>query len=153
MGRLKNKNKKIHVRFFRGTIAISLHHSFIVHHCIDFLVGNEERLVGLLVYSSFRRGATSCIWNSSVFTRTSSWNRQAVLKWGVNTESLRIQHSTAAQYSCKNESDVTGIVVTEHIRNKYSLPESLSLQLSHDTCSSISIRSTARNFSYCNQSN
>ena len=60
---------------------------------------NEEKLVALLVYYSFRRVATTGFQNISVITSNSSWIRQAVLKWGVNTESLRIQHSTAARHS------------------------------------------------------
>ena len=35
--------------------------------------GNEEKLVALLVYSSFRRVATSGIRNSSVATSSISW--------------------------------------------------------------------------------
>ena len=34
---------------------------------------NEEKIVALLVYSSFRRVATSGIWNSSVATSSISW--------------------------------------------------------------------------------
>ena len=50
---------------------------------------------------------------------------------GKKTELLRIQHSTAARYCYKNESNVTRLVATENIGNKYSLWESLLLQKSH----------------------
>ena len=45
---------------------------------LDFLVfqsfGNEEKLVSLLIYSSFRLVATSGIQNSSVATSSTSFN-------------------------------------------------------------------------------
>ena len=55
---------------------------------------------------------------SSVATSSISWIRQALLKWGVKTESLRIQHKLIARYSNRNESDVTKLVATEHVRIK-----------------------------------
>ena len=51
--------------------------------------------------------------------------RQALLKWGVNTESLRIHHNTAARDSHKSVSDVTRLLAKEHVRNKYSLRETI----------------------------
>ena len=78
---------------------MSFHHSISVQNCIDFLVINEEKLVALLVYFSFRLVATSGIRNSSVATSSSSWIRQAVLRLGVNTKLFRIPHSTEAEYS------------------------------------------------------
>ena len=52
----------------------------------------------------------------------------AVIKLGVNTESLRIHHSTAARHSWNGLSDVTRLVTTEQVRNKYSLLESIFLK-------------------------
>ena len=79
---------------------------------------NEGKLVALLVYSSFRRAATSGLRNISVAISSNKWIRKAVLEWGVNTESIRIQHSTAAQHSDWIGFDVTRPVATEHVRNK-----------------------------------
>ena len=62
-----------------------------------WLFGNEEKPVELLVYSSFRQVATSGFQNHSVATRSSRSIKQAVLEQGVNTESLRNQHSSAAR--------------------------------------------------------
>ena len=59
----------------------------------------EEKLVALLAYSSVRWLATSGFRSVSEATSNSSWIKQAVINWGVNTESLRIQHSTAARHS------------------------------------------------------
>ena len=42
--------------------------------CVFYSFRNEEKLVALLVYSSFRRVATSGIRNSSVATSSISWN-------------------------------------------------------------------------------
>ena len=42
--------------------------------CIFYSLRNEEKLVALLVYSSFRRVDTSGIWKSSVATSSISWN-------------------------------------------------------------------------------
>ena len=60
----------------------------------------------------------------SVFTSGGSQVRQAVLKWGVNAESLRTQYSTAAQHSDRNDRDFTRLVAMELVRNKYSISES-----------------------------
>ena len=109
--------------------------------------------MALLVYSSFRGVATSGFRNKSVATSNSSWIRQAVLKWGVNTESHRTQHSTAARDSYESTSDVTRLLATGQVRNKYSLRQSISLQLSQATCSSILNNSTVLNCRYCHQSN
>ena len=54
---------------------------------------NEEKLVALLVHSSFRRVATVNFLFNPVATNDSSTLMQAVLKWAVNTESLFNQHS------------------------------------------------------------
>ena len=67
-------------------------------------------------------------------------------------KSLRIQHSTAARHSYQNGSDVSRLVATEHSRNKYSLRESITLQICQNICSTILIKSTALNCTYCNQS-
>ena len=53
-----------------------------------------------------------------------------MLKWGVIPESLRIHHSTAAQYSYKDDCDLTRLVGTERVRNIYSLLESFTLYCS-----------------------
>ena len=75
-----------------SSISLAVFHSF----------GNDEKLVALLVYSSFGRVATSNIWKISVATSNIGWIRKAVLNWGVNMESLRIHHSVAARYSNRN---------------------------------------------------
>ena len=38
-----------------------------------YFVRNEKKIVAILVYSSFRQVATSCIRNSSVATSSNSW--------------------------------------------------------------------------------
>ena len=134
-----------------------MHISSLISLSIFYSFRNEEKLVALLVYSSFRRVAPSGIQNSSVPTISIIWIKQAVLKWGVNTESLRIQQCTAARYSNRNECDVTRLVATEHtygthVRNKYSLRESNLLQKNHATCSSNSIKSNAQNCIFRHQS-
>ena len=44
-----------------------------VNLCVLYFFRNEEKLVALLVYSLFRRVATSCIRNNSVATSCISW--------------------------------------------------------------------------------
>ena len=129
-----------------------MHNSLSISLCIFCFYGNEEKLVALIVYSSFRRVATSGIRNSSVATGSISWIKQAVFKWGVGTESLRIQHSTAAQFSYKNESHITRLVATEHVQNKHSLLESTLVQISPVTWSPNFNSRTALNFTDCTQS-
>ena len=108
-------------------IVIPFHHSFVVLWCISIFARNEEKLAPLLVYSTFRRVPTSGVLNNSVATSSSIWIGQAVLKWGVNMESLRYQHSTAAQNSYWIGYDVTRLVATEHLRSKLSLLDSFTL--------------------------
>ena len=118
--------------------------------CDFYFFRNEGKLVALLVYSSFRRVSTSGIQNNSLATSSISWIRQAVLKWGVNTESLRIHHSTAARHSWNSINDVTRLVTTEHVRNKYALPESIFSLASHATSNTNLKKSTGFNCTYCN---
>ena len=92
------------------------HFSFI--HSVVFVFRNEEKLVARLVSSSFRRVATSMLRRISVLTSSVSQIRQVVLKGGMNTESLHIQYSTAAQHCYRNDSDVTRLVAKEQVRNK-----------------------------------
>ena len=129
-----------------------MHISPSIRLAVFYSFGYEEKLVALLIYSSFWRVAINGIGNSSVAISSISWIRQDVLKWGVKTESHRIQHSTAARYSNRNENDVTGLVATEQVRNIYSVRESDLLRISHATCSSKSIGSNALNFTCCHQS-
>ena len=100
-----------------------MHISLFIHSVV-LVFGNEEKLVVIRVHSLFRRVATSMFRRLSVFTSSGSQVRQAVIKRRVNTESLRIQYSSAAQHSYKNHCDVTTLVATERVRNKYSLLES-----------------------------
>ena len=51
-----------------------------------------------------------------------------MLKLGVNPESLRFHDSTAARHSKSSVGDVSRLVATEHVRNKYSLRESVHLK-------------------------
>ena len=44
-------------------------------------------------------------------------------------------HSTAARHGWKSFSNVTRLVTREHVRNKYSLRDSILLQTSHATSS------------------
>ena len=66
---------------------------------------------------------------------------QAKLKWGVIPESLHIHHSTAAQYIYKIDCDVTRLVATERVRNKYSLWRSFTLY-----CNSVILINWQRQF-------
>ena len=50
------------------------------------------------------------LWRISLFTSSGSQVKQAALKGRVNAESLRIQYSTAAQHSYRNDFDVTRVV-------------------------------------------
>ena len=81
----------------------------------------------LLVYSSFKRAATSSLRRISLATRGSVKVIQALLKLRMNTESLRIQYSNAPQLISWNDCDVSRLVVTEHERNKYSLLDCFTL--------------------------
>ena len=90
---------------------------------VFYFSGKAEKLVALLVYSSFRRVTTSGIRNSSAATSSISWIRQAVLKWRVNTESLPIHHNNATRPSQNCINEVTRLVATEHVRKNYSLRE------------------------------
>ena len=106
---------------------------------------NEEKLVALLVYSSFVRVAISGFRNISVFTSSGS-----IL---CSNEEWFRNHSafTTAQHS-NSINDVTRLVVTEHVRNKYSLRESILLQASHVFSSTNLNQGTAVNCTYRNQS-
>ena len=110
---------KIHLIIFFTLILSS------INLCIFYSFRNEEKLVALLVYSSFRRVATTRIWNSSVPLIVIVVCAQVV----VNLESLRIHYSTAAWHSNSNVCDVTRLVATEHVRNNCSLRESKQLKV------------------------
>ena len=94
-----------------------MHILFFIYSVV-FVFRTEERLVAILVYTSFRRVVTSMLRRISVFKSSDSKITQAVLKWGVNTEWLRIQHSNAAKHSERNDCDVTRLVATERVRNR-----------------------------------
>ena len=81
-------------------------------HLVVFVFRIEEKLVAILVHSSFGRVATSKIRRISVFTSSGSQLRQAVIKWGVNKESLRTQYSTATHQIDGSDCDVTRLVAT-----------------------------------------
>ena len=76
MKKLRNKIKyKIH------DFSLKIHQiiiSMVISSSLEYLVfqsfGNEEKLVSLLVYSSFRLVATSGIRNSSVATSSTNFN-------------------------------------------------------------------------------
>ena len=107
-----------------------LTHIYSFIHSVVFVFRNEETLVAKLFHSSFGRVATSMLRKISVFTSSGSQNRQAVLKWEVITESLRVQYSTSAQHSDRKDCDVNRQVSTERVRNKYSLLVSFTLYCS-----------------------
>ena len=88
-------------------------------------------LVGLLVYSSFRRAATNMLRRSSVLTSDGSQISQVELEWGVNMNSLRIQFSTTEQSRGWYDCDVTVLVAAERVRNKVLLPKSYTLIYTH----------------------
>ena len=129
-----------------------MHISTLINSLIS-LLRNEEKLESLLVYSSYRRVVTSVFRNSSVATGSSSWINQAVLKWRVSTESLRNQHSTAAQPSYQNGNGVIRPVATEHVGNRYWLRESILLQFSQVICSPVSKNNSTLNYTHFNQEN
>ena len=89
--------------------------SFIKSYVIVFR--NEEEILTLLVHSSFRRIATRISRRIFVLTFSGSDIREAELKSGVKTDSLRIQYSNTAQLSDWNECDVTRLVSTEDVGN------------------------------------
>ena len=126
--------------------------------CFNSLVllfRNEEKLVALLIHSSFKRVVTSGFRINFVASRSSSRNKQAVLKWGMNMESLRIQQIIAARHSYYNGSDVTRLVATRkktRTEKKHSFRESITLQFSQATCTLSLVKSTVLNCTYCNKS-
>ena len=88
---------------------------------------NEEELLAVLAYSSIRRIPTSNLGSISVATSSGLQVKQAELKWEVNTDSLCVESSTAAEPSGWNGRDVTRLVATEHVGNKKSLLVSCTL--------------------------
>ena len=90
-------------------------------HSVVLVFRNEGNLVALVVDTSFRRVATSMLQRISGLTTSGSHARQAVLKWGVNTERLQIRYSIAAQHTDTIDCDVTRLVMTERTQNKKSL--------------------------------
>ena len=96
-----------------------------------FVSRNEEKLVSVHFYSSFRRKATSMFRRISVFTSSGSQFSQVERKFGVNTVSLRVQYSITAQPIGWNSYDVTRLVPMEHVRYKKHLLESVTLSYSH----------------------
>ena len=73
----------------------------------------------------------------SIFTSSDRQVNEAGFKRRLNTDSLRIQYSITAQLNGRNDCDVTRLVATEHVRNKYSLQKSFSLFNSHATIRSL----------------
>ena len=61
------------------------------------MVRIDEKLVALLVYSSFKRVATSILRSNSVITSSDSLVIQTERELGVNTDSVGIQYSITAQ--------------------------------------------------------
>ena len=82
-------------------------------HSIVFVFRNEEKIVALLIYSSFKRVATRMLRRNLVFTFSGSQFSQTERKLGVNTVSLCIQYSIRAQFGNWNDCDVTRVVATE----------------------------------------
>ena len=101
------------------------------------LVRNEEKLVVLLLYSSFRRRVAISFRRKSALTSCGSQFIQSQRKWGVNKDSLQNQYSIMAQLRVRNQCDVTGLVPTEDVRSKYSRLETFSIFSSHAAISSI----------------
>ena len=81
-----------------------------------FVFRNEEKLVAPLVYSLFRRVATSMLRRISVYNTSGSQVSQAECKWGVNTDSLRIEYSFTAQIGGRNDCNITKLVAMEHVQ-------------------------------------
>ena len=114
--------------------------SFISSLVVVFLT--EEEIVALSVYSPLRRVATSMLQTIPAFTAGGSQISQTECKWAVKIDWLSIQYSVTAQHSGWNGCDVTKLVASEHLRNKYSLPESLFSLISHAAISSFTNNST-----------
>ena len=96
--------------------CISIKHQYLI-------VINEDNLLALLVYSSFKRVATSSLQRVSpqplVATVTFI---QAVLKLEVNTETLRIRYSIAAPLSSLwINLEVNRLVAIEHCERRFTL--------------------------------
>ena len=70
---------------------------------VDYLsfqsFGNEEKLVSLLVYSSFRLVATSSIWNSSVATSSTRFNSVSATS-GIRNSSVATSSTSFNSFSC-----------------------------------------------------
>ena len=79
--------------------------SFFLSLVFDFRI--EEKLVALLIHSSFRRVATSMVRRISVLTSSGSQFSQVDRKLGANTDSLLIQYGNMAQLSNWNDCHVT----------------------------------------------
>ena len=98
-----------------------------------FVIGNEEKRIALLVYSTFGRVAGSMLRRISVFTSSGSQLIQVEVKLVVNTVSVRNQYSITAQISGRKDCDVTRLVAREPVWNKYPLLESFTLCCSSST--------------------
>ena len=108
---------------------------------LDYLVfysfGNEEKPVSLLIYSSFPLVATGGIRNSSVATSSTSFNSvsatSGIRNSSVTTSSTSFNSISGAQIRrdygvtsiVRMICDITRLMATEHVRNKYSLRESI----------------------------
>ena len=86
-----------------------------------FVFRNEEKLVGLLVYSSLWRVATIMVRRISVFIGSGSQVSQADRKREVIIDSLRIQYSSTAQLNGWSDSDVSRPITPEQVPIKQSL--------------------------------
>ena len=85
-------------------------------HSLVFVFRNKQKLVALLVYCPFRRVATSIFRRITVFISSGRQFTQVEFKLGVKTDSVRIQYCITAQNNCWNNSDVTRLLATEHVR-------------------------------------
>ena len=116
-------NEHLYIHFFHG-IAEEKWPTCIL------LFRMRKPVAALLFCFSFERlSTTSVVPKISGFTSSEKSISRLERRGAVNLVSLHIQHSIAARVNNWNLYDVTRLVATEHMWNKYSLLESLLLNI------------------------
>ena len=96
---------------------------------VGISVQDEDRLVPVLDYSPFKQITTSVFRRVEYgFLDSQKLFNSAERRSRVNKDSLLVQYSIAAQPVIWKSYDVTSLVPTERLRNKYSFLVSFLLQ-------------------------
>ena len=84
----------------------------------------EEEVGALLVYSLFKLLFCTVFWKNYVFFGGHKSSSETIWEHGLQNDSFHIQlcyHSIAAWINRLSNSDVTRLIASEHVRNKFSL--------------------------------